>query len=346
MKPSGVRSSVRFELAPARVAAGRSRSGIPGSGTHRRRVGPRGSRPIRPAARIGRQSAGRLRRVGCWMSPSSAKRPRRGVQRHRREAHWPPQSPGAQPGLQTAARDRHDPPARRQLSVDRGRLTVSSKLVEMQRTGNPIRLERSATGTRLSVYSNTFPGDGPCTSGTGRGRSGTGFEGEIHHGFRWRRCPIVHQAQIEARSDLANLVAVVLINPRGLAVVENERRSAVMPATAGINLPADDGKAKETVDGGALTGLEYLPLPDQPRASGQGMSVRSPRRQERGSLDRSRRNRRLRIPGGKVLPAPRGTSVANGRRTARQGQRALERRPPRRLPGHPRRRATRTACRL
>ena len=66
------------------------------------------------------------------------------------------------------------------------------------------------------------------------------FEREIHHEPRRRCRAVVHETEKETGGDLANFVAVVFINTRSLAVVENQRRLAVEPARPLINLGPDN----------------------------------------------------------------------------------------------------------
>src|SRR5262245_56160941 len=90
------------------------------------------------------------------------------------------------------------------------------------------------------------------------------FQGEVHLERRLRRPP-VHEAEIEARADLADLVAVVAVDTRGLGIVEDQGRSAVAPTRALVEPARDGADAEEPVDGPPALGVEHLPLPDDPR---------------------------------------------------------------------------------
>ena len=60
--------------------------------------------------------------------------------------------------------------------------------------------------------------------------------------------PVVHQAEVEAGGDLADLVAVVAVDPGGPLVVEDHRGAAVEPARAGVDVALDGPDAEEPVD--------------------------------------------------------------------------------------------------
>src|SRR5262245_58155238 len=97
-------------------------------------------------------------------------------------------------------------------------------------------------------------------------RSGLNLECEVHPKRRSGRGPRVHEAQEEPGRDLTDLVAVPRIDAGGVAVIEDQRRRAVVPAHVLIDLGPDYLEAEETVHGGGSVRSEHLSLPDQPSA--------------------------------------------------------------------------------
>src|SRR5262245_24871134 len=78
--------------------------------------------------------------------------------------------------------------------------------------------------------------------------SGARFEREVHDEPRWSGCPVVHDPQPEPRGDLTDLVAIVGIDARCLAIVEYQRWLAVQPARTLIDLGPDHPQSEEAVD--------------------------------------------------------------------------------------------------
>src|SRR4051812_4144259 len=96
------------------------------------------------------------------------------------------------------------------------------------------------------------------------------IEGEVHLESRRARRPVVHEAEIQAGGDLADLVAVAAVDPGGPLVVEDHRGAAVEPARAGVDVALDGPDSEEAVDGAGRLGPEDLALPGEPGGIGAG----------------------------------------------------------------------------
>ena len=106
------------------------------------------------------------------------------------------------------------------------------------------------------------------------------FQREVHRKPRRSRRPVVHETQKKAGGDLTDLVAIVGVDARSLAVIEHQRGLPIEPTGPLIDLRAHDPHAKEPIDGGALIGVDHLALPRESRAARQSTAAPSSRRQQ------------------------------------------------------------------
>jgi hypothetical protein len=91
------------------------------------------------------------------------------------------------------------------------------------------------------------PGPGPGLEGEEPRERGPGPRAGEHH------------AEVQPRGDLADLVAVAAVDPRGAPVVQEQRRAAVDPARTVRDLPPHGADAEEAVDGrGAVVAEDLL----------------------------------------------------------------------------------------
>ncbi len=115
--------------------------------------------------------------------------------------------------------------------------------------------------------------------------SGPSFEREVHLEPWLGGRAIVHETQVKPGCDLPDFVPIISVDSRCLTVVKYQRRLAVKPALTLIDLTPNHPNPEETIDGGGLTVLEHLSLPQKPCTARQYAFSPGSWRQERRASD-------------------------------------------------------------